>query len=208
MNKLIVLFFVLVTGSAFASGEDLVNCLHNNGNAMNPLDCELQRKIAAEDKAKEDVYQKQRDADEAASKRRRADYDSGANLETCHWNTGTEIGEKFCEKLRKDQQEKERDAQHVRETAEAEIKRQKESDAIGRAFQLEQARELAAQKRKCGKDYRTIRIGMTIERLDECTAGASYVNETVTQDGVIETYRTRSSYVNVKNGKIISYTMR
>ena len=70
-----------------------------------------------------------------------------------------------------------------------------------------QREEEAALKRKCGKDYMVLRIGMKIERLEECY-GAVYITETVTKDGAIETYRTMFDMVNVKNGKVVSYTKR
>jgi hypothetical protein len=71
----------------------------------------------------------------------------------------------------------------------------------------EQDKEEAAQKRKCGKDYGVLRIGMSIDRLQDCM-GAVYVTKTVRKDGVIETYRTMFDLVNVKDGKVISYTER
>lgn len=67
--------------------------------------------------------------------------------------------------------------------------------------------EEAAQKRKCGKDYMTIRIGMSIGRLEDCH-GAAYVTDTVSKDGIVETYRTMFDWVYVKNGRVIGYTKR
>ena len=70
--------------------------------------------------------------------------------------------------------------------------------------QREDEKEL---KRKCGKDYMRLRIGMTIDRLEQCY-GATYVTETVSKGGVIETYRTTFDWVHVKNDRVISYTRR
>lgn len=70
-----------------------------------------------------------------------------------------------------------------------------------------QREEEAAQKRKCGKDFGTIRVGISIDRLQECS-GAAYVTETVSKDGVIETYQTMFDMVNVKDGRVVSYTKR
>jgi hypothetical protein len=64
-----------------------------------------------------------------------------------------------------------------------------------------------AQKRKCGKDFMAIRIGMKIKRLEECH-GATYVTERVSKDGVIKIYQTMFDMVEVKNGRIVSYTKR
>ncbi len=70
-----------------------------------------------------------------------------------------------------------------------------------------QNEEESAQKRKCAKDFGAIRIGMSIDRLEECT-GAAYVTKTVVKGSMIETYRTMFYWVNVKNGRVISFTER
>lgn len=79
----------------------------------------------------------------------------------------------------------------------------------GKQKTIEQVRreEEAVLKRKCGKDYMTLRIGMTIERLEDCY-GASYVTETVSKGGVVETYRTIFDWVYVQNGRVTGYTKR
>lgn len=67
--------------------------------------------------------------------------------------------------------------------------------------------ETAALKRKCGKDYMALRIGMKITRLEECL-GAIYDTETVSQTGVVKTYRTTHDWVYVQNGVVTGYTKR
>lgn len=67
--------------------------------------------------------------------------------------------------------------------------------------------EDASQKRKCGKDYMMLRIGMKIERLEECY-GAVYLTETTSKRGVTKTYRTTFDLVQVKDGRVVSYTRR
>lgn len=99
--------------------------------------------------------------------------------------------------------EENRNQQLEREFAEEQAAIKKNHDA----FEREQAREEAAQKRKCGKDHGAIRVGMKIDRLQECS-GATYVTKTTSKDGVIETYRTMFDMVNVKDGRIVSYTKR
>lgn len=70
-----------------------------------------------------------------------------------------------------------------------------------------QREEDSALKRKCGKDYGALRIGMSIKRLEECT-GAVLLTQTVDKAGRVDTYRTNFDWVNVQNGKVISYTER
>lgn len=67
--------------------------------------------------------------------------------------------------------------------------------------------EESAQKRKCGKDYQRLRIGMKLTRLEDCV-GATYETETVTEKGRVETYRTTFDWVHVKNGVVIGFTKR
>lgn len=71
------------------------------------------------------------------------------------------------------------------------------------------AREEEQVKRaKCGKDYKSARIGMLASRFSECTDGLIYVTETLTSKGVTETYRTTFYYVYVKDGRIVGLTRR
>lgn len=71
-----------------------------------------------------------------------------------------------------------------------------------------QREEEAAQKRKCGKDFMALRVGMTLDRFEECHEALSYVTDTVSKDGKIETYRSTFYLINTKDGRIVSYTKR
>ena len=68
--------------------------------------------------------------------------------------------------------------------------------------------EEAAMKKKCGKDFGQIRIGMALERFEDCTEAAAYVTDTVIAGGVVETYRSTFHLIHVKNGRIVGYTRR
>lgn len=136
--------------------------------------------LLREEKAQDDVRRK-RQAEELNQARSRADEQSA--------------NERAAKEARNKQLE--------REYAEEQAILKKRQDAALK----EQEHEEAAQKRKCGKDYGAIRVGMAIDRLEECS-GAVYVTETVTKGGVIETYRTMFDMVDVKDGKVVSYTKR
>lgn len=66
--------------------------------------------------------------------------------------------------------------------------------------------EQAARKRKCGKDFEALRIGMSLDRYEECTEALDYVTETVTKTGIVKTYRSTFYLIQSAGGKIISYT--
>lgn len=68
--------------------------------------------------------------------------------------------------------------------------------------------EAAAQKKKCGKDYQAMRIGMTLDRYEECTDGLVYVTETVSKGGVVETWRSTFYFIHARDGRIVAYTRR
>jgi len=196
MKRAMILVLALMSNSVWAKGEDLESCLYSDGSYMEQRICDIYRKEKSQDDAK---------------KQQLADWHSGANLETCHWNTGTVIEQNYCESMKKEKAEKDAKKQEEDERA-AQLKREydlekAEANKRHEAFRREQEREEADQKRNCGKDYMTLRIGMKIERLEECY-GAIYLTETTSKSGVTKTYRTMFDMVDVKNGKVVSYTKR
>lgn len=68
--------------------------------------------------------------------------------------------------------------------------------------------EIAAMKRKCGKDYEQLRVGMTLDRFEECNGATSYVTETVGKGGVVETWQSTFYWIHVQSGRIVGYTRR
>lgn len=77
-----------------------------------------------------------------------------------------------------------------------------------KTFEQEQREEEAAMKRKCGKDFGQLRVGMTMDRFEECNGAASYVTDTVGRGGVVETWRSTFYWIHVQNGRVVSYTRR
>lgn len=68
--------------------------------------------------------------------------------------------------------------------------------------------QMAALKRKCGKDAGQLRVGMTLERFEDCNGTASFVTDTVGKGGVVETWRATFYWLHVQNGRIVGYTRR
>lgn len=196
MKSFTFLILALMLNNAWASDEDADSCVYYGQQVYDAHICDIARKEKANDDA---------------IKQRQADRSSGANLETCYWNTGTVIESNYCETMRKEQSEK---VARKKEEDEhnAQLKREYDAEQASlnknrEAFHREQEREEADQKRKCGKDYQRLRIGMKISRLQECS-GATYFTKTVSADGVVETYRAMFDWVFVKNGVVTGYTER
>lgn len=68
--------------------------------------------------------------------------------------------------------------------------------------------EQTVQKRKCGKDFKALRVGMTVDRFEECNEALSYVTDTVGKGGVVETYRSTFYFIHAQQGRVVSYTRR
>lgn len=75
-----------------------------------------------------------------------------------------------------------------------------------KTYEQVQRDEEAVVKKKCGKDFGKLRVGMTLDRYEECTEPVDFITETVSKSGVVETYRGMFWLIQVQNGKIVSYT--
>lgn len=183
MKKLIAAVMLMVCQLAFASGEDLVNCRWKDGREMDSRDCATFRRVAAEDKAKEDAYKKME-----------SEYHEQFQLKQA---------ERAAEKAKQQAIIEEGNQKRVAEMARQEAENKRARDE----WERKEAKEEVARKRKCGKDYNTLRIGMTLDHLEQCV-GAIYMTKTVGKGGVVATYRTMFDWVHVQNGRVISYTER
>lgn len=66
-------------------------------------------------------------------------------------------------------------------------------------------RAASALKARCGDDYRTPRIGMTIERARECLGPMKMVGQLNRSEGVATQYRVGSVWLNVLQGHVIAW---
>lgn len=71
-----------------------------------------------------------------------------------------------------------------------------------------QSEEDTAKKRKCGKDFMALHVGMTMDRFEECNEALSYVTETTDKNGLIETYRSTFYFIHFSKDKVVSFTRR
>lgn len=66
----------------------------------------------------------------------------------------------------------------------------------------------AAKEKACGKDYGALRVGMSIQRFEQCNEALSLESETVTSAGRTEIYLSTFYWIQARSGKIVSYTRR
>lgn len=183
---IVALFLATVGGIAVAQTNynDTVNCRWKDGRDMNARDCEFFRQRKASDEAEEAAHQ--------------------ARLQA---------------RLAKQQEEREKQEQAKveRNTKEAvraaEIKREYDQQqaeywqAVQEGKRRREAEE-AAQKKKCGKDFGKLRVGMTLGRYEECTDGVIFMTETVSKGAVVETYRSTFYFIHARDGLIVAFTRR
>jgi len=77
-----------------------------------------------------------------------------------------------------------------------------------RTMQQAEREELAAQKRTCGRDFQAMRIGMRLDRFEECNEALSFITETVSKGSVVETYRSTFYLIHARDGRIVAWTRR
>ena len=68
------------------------------------------------------------------------------------------------------------------------------------------AKREAALKAKCGDDYLTPKIGMTMVRLNECSPALKLNSQINRTDGVISVYTGRGLMVHVLGGRVVAWT--
>lgn len=98
-------------------------------------------------------------------------------------------------KLRKEQAE--RDAQQ-----EKEIEKQNEEQERQIAYE---AKQEAARKRICGKDYKSVRVGMSFARIKQCTGTFRLTSQINRSDGVVSIYERNGGYVHVMDGRVVAW---
>ena len=109
--------------------------------------------------------------------------------------------------IQKEEQERKDRAteREIRAQIDADEKAAKEARA---AYANESREHEAKQKKACGKDFDQLRVGMTLARFEQCNESLSFVTESFTQGGAIETYRSTFYWINARNGRVVSYTRR
>lgn len=226
MKKLILVLLyaaLVVPTIRFAEAYDLDNCLEKGGLPMNPRDCTALRKMQAEDDAQDQASKKrQQEATQRALQQRaerqaedeknrileedqsRQLHDKKAAEEIAQYQKDLADRNKKLSKIKADPNNL---CSEMRMVAGQMMSMPCDPDKK-EPWEIEQEKEEAAKKQKCGKDFMALRIGMTLERVEQCYEEPEYVTETVSNGGTVETYRGTFYFINVKNGRIVGYTRR
>lgn len=62
-----------------------------------------------------------------------------------------------------------------------------------------------AKKKACGKDYRKVRVGMTLSRVEQCFAKFRLMSQINRADGVMSIYEYGGGYVHVIDGRVVAW---
>jgi hypothetical protein len=74
-----------------------------------------------------------------------------------------------------------------------------------RAAQKTRDAAIADRKARCGSDYKTPRIGMTIERVQECVGAVTLSSQVNRSDGIVSIYTYGTLWLNVMDGRVIAW---
>lgn len=184
MKKIAVLLICAAAAVGLAQAHDLLNCRWKDGREMSQRDCDLFRRLAAEDAAAE-----QRARAHAEASRQRAEEDERVRAE-----------KKAAAKAQEDQRTAERQAKMAADEA--------EGKALRTRLDREDTAREAAVRKVCGKDYGSLRVGMALARYRQCNEDPSYVTQTVTQGRVMQTWRGTFNWLHIVDGVIVGYTER
>lgn len=68
--------------------------------------------------------------------------------------------------------------------------------------------ENAAKRKACGKDYGKLKVGMTLDRFEQCTEALVFVTDRVDGAGVLEIYRSTFYVIESRDGRIVAFSRR
>ena len=104
-----------------------------------------------------------------------------------------------------------RDAENEKQKVETEARQaayKRQSEADDRAYAATERKAVAnaeARKVKCGADYKAPRIGMTVDRVNECVTVVKLKGQINRADGVVSTFIGGGAYFHAMDGKIVSW---
>lgn len=179
---------VAASGGAAAAGEDLERCLYSNGKSIDQRVCDALRKSQS-DKVKS------RDQQFIADQQRSAQY------QVFRANQEAEREKQLAEEQRREAEYQEA----LRKRSEEIARRNEENLREYQAAERAQAAKDATRKQECGADYKTLTIGMTIDRAKRCVANFKLAGQINRADGVVSTYRAGRYYAHVMDGRIVSW---
>lgn len=189
MKKILISSLLgLFMTSALAAGEDLENCLFNNGIPMNLKSCESLRKrakIQAADNERGAAINAQRQIE-----REKLTAEQDANRERQRAEVAAHEQKRLA---------------LIEERQLAIDRERREEDKRDALLAKAASERTAKQKSICGDDYRSPRVGMTLVRAKECIADFKLKGQINRADGVVSTYMAGQTYLHVMDGQIVSW---
>lgn len=197
---------LLLPLAALAGGEDLATCRWPNGDEIKPQVCEYLRAAAARDQARADEERRVR-AEERDRQAAQRDADAKATAEArAAQQRDNEQRAAAAAAARASQADADR---VTRARFEAEEQARKAAvEKVVQEAERQEAREqasMAARKKACGADFGQLRVGMSVERAQQCFAPFRLVGEMAMPGGNVATYRSGWALLTVRNGQIVSY---
>lgn len=187
-RNLITIIALVMALPVLGAGEDLENCKWKNGLAIDPQVCNALRRYAEEDRIKKEMEDATLAAIREAEKKRAEE-----------------------QRLQNEESRRRREIESAKQEADRKARLeavQREQEAIDRAADRAQRKAVAdreKQKQVCGIDFGTPRIGMTLGRAQQCVGKFKLTSEINRADGIVSTYQTRSMYIHVMSGQIVSW---
>lgn len=86
--------------------------------------------------------------------------------------------------------------------------RLKEEETRNEAEAVQEAQyevEEEALQKQCGNDYKNLKVGMKLARVQKCVAEFFLRGQVRTKNGVVDHYTRGSAYLYVKNGKVVAW---
>lgn len=166
--------------------HDLAGCRYANGASMDSVECEAMRKYFAEKEASKAKRDREAALNQAAYEAERQTAEEARRAKIAAMQAARE-------------QESQRQS--------AQLARVREKiDAEERAEERLAQKATAARKAQCGPDYKAPRIGMSIDRAQQCVAAMRITGQINRADGVLTTYQTNTgAFFHVMDGRIVAW---
>lgn len=178
-----------IAGSCYASSLDLSTCTFANGVKVPDDECAVYRKLEEQKKALADQREKQRlEAVEAE-----------ARFQQERQQAAQEMRRKHEAALKRQQEEFEKRQQEYEAQRAIEDREYEQAQRRARAAE-------AAAKANCGDDFKSPRVGMTIQRAKQCVGRFKMVAQINRADGVVTTYRGNAGTLHVMQGVVIAWS--
>lgn len=213
MRHLIALALVLSPGLAMTAGEDLVACRWPNGTEIKPQICEYLRSADARERAEADRQRasleafRARVAEEQAAALRAGE---AARLDALEKKSRDDADAAIKEAARVERAAADmarfKSEEKARRDAAEKFMREAEQQDRRDAARAKSAHE--ARKKVCGPDLGALRLGMTLERAQQCVANFRLSSQTAMPGGAVSVYRAGWNFITVQNGVIVSFQMQ